>query len=120
MRLLPFSLCGSEAQSMGSLPCLFSDCQIAVIFEFTGALVLGRVSQETISGGIADIGAFTTDPVRVQTCSLAGSACFAAGLERIFPAVRHAAECHPRRLSCHHASFGRSLVSLRRSSSRMA
>ena len=36
--------------------------QIAIIFEFTGALVLGRVSQETISGGIADIGAFTTDP----------------------------------------------------------
>jgi phosphate/sulfate permease len=36
--------------------------QIAIIFEFTGALVLGRVSQETISGGLADIGAFTTDP----------------------------------------------------------
>ena len=35
---------------------------IAIIFEFTGALVLGRVSQETIAGGIADIGAFTTDP----------------------------------------------------------
>jgi phosphate/sulfate permease len=41
--------------------------QIAVIFEFTGALVLGRVSQETISGGISDIGAFTTDPVRTRT-----------------------------------------------------
>jgi phosphate/sulfate permease len=27
-----------------------------------GALVLGRVSQDTISGGIADIGAFTTEP----------------------------------------------------------
>ena len=35
---------------------------IAIIFEFTGALVLGRVSQETIAGGIADIGAVTTDP----------------------------------------------------------
>ena len=36
--------------------------QIAIVFEFTGALVLGRVSQETISGGIADVSAFQTDP----------------------------------------------------------
>lgn len=35
---------------------------LAIIFEFTGALVLGRVSQETISGGLSDIGAFTTEP----------------------------------------------------------
>jgi len=33
-----------------------------MIFEFIGALVLGRVSQDTISGGIADISAFTHDP----------------------------------------------------------
>jgi len=41
---------------------LFKAVLIAIVFEFTGALVLGRVSQETISGGIADIGAFTTEP----------------------------------------------------------
>lgn len=35
---------------------------IAIVFEFTGALVLGRVVQETIAGGIADISAFQTDP----------------------------------------------------------
>ena len=44
---------------------------IAIIFEFTGALVLGRVSQETIAGGIADIGAFTTDP-EFCACPLVG------------------------------------------------
>ena len=35
---------------------------IAAIFEFGGALLLGRVIQETISGGIADLSAFTTEP----------------------------------------------------------
>jgi len=35
---------------------------LAVIFEFTGALVLGRVSAETIAGGIAKPSAFVSNP----------------------------------------------------------
>jgi sodium-dependent phosphate transporter len=35
---------------------------IAAIFEFAGALVLGRVVTNTIAGGIADINAFTRTP----------------------------------------------------------
>jgi sodium-dependent phosphate transporter len=35
---------------------------IAAIFEFSGALLLGRVSTNTIAGGIADINAFTANP----------------------------------------------------------
>jgi len=35
---------------------------IAAVFEFGGAMLLGRVIQETISGGIADLAAFATDP----------------------------------------------------------
>ncbi len=35
---------------------------LASIFEFTGALVLGRVSTSTIAGGIADIKQFSADP----------------------------------------------------------
>lgn len=36
--------------------------QIAAVFEFAGALVLGRVVTNTIAGGIADINAFTRNP----------------------------------------------------------
>lgn len=36
--------------------------QIAGVFEFSGALLLGRVSTNTIAGGIADITAFTANP----------------------------------------------------------
>jgi solute carrier family 20 (sodium-dependent phosphate transporter) len=36
--------------------------QIAAIFEFVGALVLGRVSTNVIAGGIADISEFTREP----------------------------------------------------------
>ena len=35
---------------------------LASVFEFTGALVLGRVSTSTIAGGIADIKQFSADP----------------------------------------------------------
>lgn len=35
---------------------------IAGVFEFSGALLLGRVSTNTIAGGIADITAFTANP----------------------------------------------------------
>lgn len=35
---------------------------LASIFEFTGALVLGRVSTQTIAGGIADIAPFKKNP----------------------------------------------------------
>ncbi len=35
---------------------------IAAIFEFGGAMVLGRVSTSTISGGIANTSAFTDEP----------------------------------------------------------
>ncbi|GFR47206.1 hypothetical protein Agub_g8886 [Astrephomene gubernaculifera] len=35
---------------------------IAVVFEFTGAMVLGRVSTSTIAGGIAQISFFTREP----------------------------------------------------------
>jgi hypothetical protein len=101
--------------------------QIAIIFEFTGALVLGRVSQETISGGIADIGAFTTDPVRTHTraCLLARWVARDAGAPRPQKAhscLRHAAACAsahaltPPRL----ASLPPPSSVLRRSSSRTA
>ena len=36
--------------------------QIASIFEFAGALLLGRVSTNVIAGGIADINAFSAAP----------------------------------------------------------
>jgi sodium-dependent phosphate transporter len=36
---------------------------LATIFEFTGALVLGRVSTDTIAGGIADIARFKNNPM---------------------------------------------------------
>lgn len=36
--------------------------QIAAVFEFAGALVLGRVVTNTIAGGIADINAFVRTP----------------------------------------------------------
>lgn len=36
---------------------------IASIFEFTGALLLGRVSTDTIAGGIADINTFNDNPI---------------------------------------------------------
>jgi len=36
---------------------------LAAIFEFTGALVLGRVSIDTIAGGIADIAVFKSNPM---------------------------------------------------------
>ena len=36
--------------------------QIAAIFEFAGALLLGRVSTNTIAGGIASITAFQRQP----------------------------------------------------------
>lgn len=35
---------------------------IAFIFEFTGAIVLGRVSTNTIAGGVADVKQFTRNP----------------------------------------------------------
>lgn len=35
---------------------------IAIAFEFTGALVLGRVSTSTLQGGVADINQFKNDP----------------------------------------------------------
>nr|WNH14450.1 phosphate transporter B 1;2 [Pteris vittata] len=35
---------------------------IAAIFEFAGALVLGRVSTNTIAGGIADLSSFSREP----------------------------------------------------------
>ncbi len=41
---------------------LFPSPQLAVAFEFTGALVLGRVSTSTIAGGIASIDFFVRDP----------------------------------------------------------
>ncbi len=36
--------------------------QIAAIFEFAGALLLGRVNTNVIAGGIANINAFTQTP----------------------------------------------------------
>ncbi len=36
---------------------------LAAVFEFTGALVLGRVSAETIAGGIAKQDRFSKNPV---------------------------------------------------------
>lgn len=42
---------------------LLTPCtQIAAIFEFTGAMVLGRVSTSTIAGGIADVKTFQREP----------------------------------------------------------
>lgn len=37
-------------------------CQIASIFEFGGALLLGRVNTNVIAGGIANISAFQQTP----------------------------------------------------------
>ncbi len=36
--------------------------QLAAIFEFTGAMVLGRVSVSTIAGGIANLSDFQREP----------------------------------------------------------
>jgi solute carrier family 20 (sodium-dependent phosphate transporter) len=36
--------------------------QIAAVFEFVGAMVLGRVSTSVISGGIANVSTFSRDP----------------------------------------------------------
>lgn len=70
--LRPESVTRAGHSSAHHLPALIRGCpspvaalrppQIAIVFEFTGALVLGRVVQETIAGGIADISAFQTDP----------------------------------------------------------
>lgn len=59
---------------------------IAAIFEFVGAMVLGRVSTSTISGGIANTNAFVDEPAAYaygMVCALAvgflwqGWACYA-------------------------------------------
>ena len=40
-----------------------SASQIAMVFEFGGAMLLGRVSTSTIAGGIADTSTFASQPV---------------------------------------------------------
>lgn len=53
----------SFASSVGSKSLTMKQAMlIAMIFEFTGALVLGRVTTNTIAGGIADIKEFSNDP----------------------------------------------------------
>ena len=53
----------SFASSVGSKSLTMKQAiLLASIFEFTGALVLGRVSTSTIAGGVADIKQFTNDP----------------------------------------------------------
>lgn len=53
----------SFASSVGSKSLSMKQAMfLAFLFEFTGALVLGRVSTSTIAGGIADIKQFTNDP----------------------------------------------------------
>ena len=48
-----------QAWTVLNAPCTL---QIAAIFEFGGAMLLGRVSTNTIAGGIADINSFTSAP----------------------------------------------------------
>lgn len=43
-------------------PLSLSCVQIAAVFEFAGALLLGRVSTATIAGGIASVGAYAREP----------------------------------------------------------
>lgn len=53
----------SFASSVGSKSLSMKQAMfLAFVFEFTGALVLGRVSTSTIAGGIADIKQFSSDP----------------------------------------------------------
>lgn len=53
----------SFASSVGSKSLSMRQAMfLAFVFEFTGALVLGRVSTSTIAGGIADIQQFMNDP----------------------------------------------------------
>lgn len=53
----------SFASSVGSKSLSMKQAMfLAFLFEFTGALVLGRVSTSTIAGGIADIKKFSSDP----------------------------------------------------------
>ena len=53
----------SFASSVGSKSLTMNQAMLfAFVFEFTGALVLGRVSTSTIAGGIADIKQFSQDP----------------------------------------------------------
>lgn len=53
----------SFASSVGSKSLSMKQAMfLAFLFEFTGALVLGRVSTSTIAGGIADIKQFNNDP----------------------------------------------------------
>lgn len=53
----------SFASSVGSKSLSMKQAMfLAFLFEFTGALVLGRVSTSTIAGGIADIKQFSNDP----------------------------------------------------------
>lgn len=53
----------SFASSVGSKSLTMNQALLlAFLFEFTGAIVLGRVSTSTIAGGIADIKQFSQDP----------------------------------------------------------
>jgi len=53
----------SFASSVGSKSITMNQAMLlAFLFEFTGAIVLGRVSTSTIAGGIADIKQFAQDP----------------------------------------------------------
>ena len=53
----------SFASSVGSKSLTMNQAMLlAFLFEFTGAIVLGRVSTSTIAGGIADIKQFSQDP----------------------------------------------------------
>ena len=57
--------------------------QLAAIFEFVGALLLGRVSTNVIASGIADINSFTREP----EVTLIGSAKQLQLLCSIFPTL---------------------------------
>jgi sodium-dependent phosphate transporter len=61
--LLPLVLCMQFGTSVGSKTLTLKQAVlIAAVWEFAGAMLLGRVNTSTIQGGIADLSAFQTAP----------------------------------------------------------
>jgi len=56
-------VCNAFSTSIGSKTLkMWQAIILAIIFEFTGAIVLGRVSTSTLQGGVADVNQFKNDP----------------------------------------------------------
>lgn len=56
-------VCNAFSTSIGSKTLkMWQAILLAIVFEFTGAIVLGRVSTSTLQGGVADVNQFKNDP----------------------------------------------------------